>query len=121
MPRVKRGTLRTKKRRKILRATKGFFHKRKSHLREARQALFKAGQYAYRDRRKKKATFRALWHAQMNAALRAAGVSYSVFAHQLRTKNITLNRKMLALLAREQPNVFKKIVEFVRESPASTH
>jgi len=116
MPRVKRGTIHTKKRRKILRATKGFFHKRKSSLREARQALFKAGQYAYRDRRKKKAVFRALWHVQMNAALRAAGTTYSVFAHQLRTKNVTLNRKMLSTLAREQPLVFKKIVEFVRSA-----
>lgn len=115
MPRVKRGVLHTKKRRKILRATKGFFHKRKSRLREARQALFKAGQYAYRDRRKKKAAFRALWHAQMNAALRASGISYSAFAYQLRKKHVALNRKMLALLAREQPSVFKKVVEFVRK------
>lgn len=116
MPRVKRGTIHTKKRRKILRATKGFFHKRKSHLREARQALFKAGQYAYRDRRKKKAVFRALWHVQLNAALRPLGVSYSVFARQLRAKQVILNRKVLAELARERPEVFKKVVDFVRSA-----
>ncbi len=115
MARVKRGTLRTKKRRKILRATKGFLHKRKSRIREARQALFKAGQYAYRDRRKKKAIFRALWHVQMNAALRQAGTTYSVFMHQLRTKNVTLNRKMLAELAKTHPAAFRKVVSSVGE------
>lgn len=112
--RVKRGTLHTKKRRKLLRATKGFFHQRKSHLRQARQALFKAGQYAYRDRRKKKAVFRALWHAQLNAALRSHGLSYSVFAYQLRQKGVALNRKVLATVAQEQPTVFEKILAAIR-------
>lgn len=113
MPRVKRGTLHTKKRRKILRQTKGFFHARKSRLREARQALFKAGQYAYRDRRKKKAVFRALWHVQLNAALRPHGWSYSRFAHQLRVAKVTLNRNILARLAREHPALFDKVVNAV--------
>lgn len=112
--RVKRGPLHTKKRRKILRQTKGFFHRRKSHLREARQALLKAGQYAYRDRRKKKAVFRALWHVQLNAALRKGSeglspTSYSQFIHALHTKNVALNRKMLAEIAREYPGVFREI------------
>lgn len=113
MSRVKRGTLRTKKRRKILRAAKGFLHKRKSRIREARQALFKAGQYAYRDRRKKKTVFRALWHAQMNAALRLNGTTYSAFAHQLRVQNVILNRKICAELAREHPEVFTNVVSFL--------
>lgn len=117
MPRVKRGTIHVKRRRRILRAAKGFFHRRKSHLRQARQALFKAGQYAYRDRRKKKAEFRALWHIQMNAALRTMGLSYSTFAHALRKRGVTLNRKMLAELARRYPEIFKKIVEKVSEAP----
>lgn len=116
MPRVKRGTIHAKRRRRILRQTKGFFHHRKSHLREARQALFKAGQYAYRDRRKKKAIFRGLWHAQLNAALRSLGLSYSSFAHALRQKQVLVNRKMLAQLARDYPEVFTKIVREVRES-----
>lgn len=111
MPRVKRGTIHSKRRRRLLRQTKGFFHKRKSHLREARQALFKAGQYAYRDRRKKKAVFRALWHVQLNAAARQHGVSYSVLLHALKTKKIALNRKVLAELAREQPDVFGRILQ----------
>jgi len=116
MPRVKRGTLRTKRRRKILRQTRGFFHRRKSHLREARQALLKAGQYAYRDRRKKKAVFRGLWHAQLNAALRQHGRSYSTVAHDLRTRGVSLNRKMLAELAREHPDVLGIIVRGERAS-----
>jgi large subunit ribosomal protein L20 len=113
MPRVKRGTLHTKKRRKVLRQTKGFSHRRKSHLREARQALFKAGQYAYRDRRKKKAIFRGLWHVQLNAALRPLGLSYSAFANTLRQKSVLLNRKMLAQLARDTPELFVKVVQEV--------
>ena len=116
MPRVKRGTIHVKRRRRILRQTKGFFHHRKSHLREARQALFKAGQYAYRDRRKKKAEFRGLWHAQLNAALRPLGISYSVFAHALHEKQISLNRKMLAQIARDMPELFATIVREVRGS-----
>lgn len=118
MSRVKRGTLRTKRRRKILRQTKGFFHHRKSHLREARQALFKAGQYAYRDRRKKKAVFRGLWHAQLNAALRPLGLSYSVFANRLRQHHVALNRKVLAELAREQPDTLKAVVASVKNAPS---
>lgn len=116
MARIKRGTLRTKRRKKILRRAKGFFHRRKSHVREARQALIKAGQYAFRDRRKKKAVFRALWHVQLNAALRAEGVSYNTFMHLLKTKQIVLNRKMLVQLAQEHPEAFRTIVRNVRES-----
>ncbi len=85
-------------------------------MREARQALFKAGQYAYRDRRKKKAEFRGLWHAQLNAALRPLGISYSVFAHALHEKQISLNRKMLAQIARDMPELFATIVREVRGS-----
>lgn len=110
MPRVKRGTLHTKKRKKILRRTKGFFHRRKSHVREAKQALTKAGQYAYRDRRKKKGTFRRLWNTQISAALKADGQSYSVFLHELKRRNIAINRKMLAELARTRPAIFRSIL-----------
>lgn len=116
MSRIKRGTIHTKRRRRILRQTKGFFHRRKSHLREARQALFKAGQYAYRDRRKKKTAFRGLWQVQINAALRPLGLSYGTFMHALRQKNVTVNRKVLAELAREFPEAFRMIVRFSRES-----
>lgn len=113
MSRVKRGTIHVKRRRRVLRQTRGFFHHRKSHLREARQALFKAGQYAYRDRRKKKSDFRRLWQTQLNAALRTHGISYSVFAHRLRQQQVILNRKILAQLAKEHPAVLKNVVDLV--------
>jgi large subunit ribosomal protein L20 len=116
MPRVKRGTLHTKRRKRILKKAKGFLHRRKSHLRQAKQALIKAGQYAYRDRRKKKAVFRGLWNVQVSAALKPFGFSYSRWMHLLNVQKIALNRKMLARLANDRPEVFQKIVESVRES-----
>lgn len=114
MPRVKRGTLHTKRRKRILRKTKGFLHQRKSHVRQAKQALLKAGQYAYRDRRKKKAVFRGLWNTQLSAALRPEGFSYSRFIHTLKQRKVTLDRKVLARLANEAPEVFAKIITHVR-------
>lgn len=114
MPRVKRGTLHAKRRKKILRKAKGFFHRRKSHIRQAKQALLKAGQYAYRDRRKKKAAFRGLWNVQLSAALKPEGLSYSRFINLLKQRHIALNRKILAHLAGQHPDVFRKIVATVR-------
>jgi large subunit ribosomal protein L20 len=116
MPRVKRGPIHTKRRRNILRRARGFSHRRKSHLRQARQALTKAGQYAYRDRRKKKATFRALWNVQLSAALRPQGLSYSRFIALLKKRDIRLNRKVLARLAADAPEAFRTIVSRARES-----
>lgn len=110
MARVKRGTIHSKRRARILRSTKGFRGRRKSHLREARQALIKAGQYALRDRRKKKSVFRALWHVQLSAALREHGISYSKFMHHLHTQKIDVNRKMLTELANKQPDAFRALV-----------
>lgn len=110
MPRVKRGTIHAKRRRNILRQTKGFFHRRKTHLRAAREALTKAGQYALAHRRKKKGDFRQLWNQQLSAALKPEGVSYSVFISLAKKQNITLNRKMLVLLAQQKPAVFKQVV-----------
>lgn len=120
MPRVKRGTIHTKRRRKILRQTRGFFHQRKSHLRQARQALLKAGQYAYRDRRKKKTVFRALWHVQLNAAVRTHQLSYSAFMHALHQRKILVNRKVLAELAQQHQAVFRRIVETAQEALRNT-
>lgn len=114
MPRVKRGVLHTKRRKRVLRKAKGFFHRRKSHLRQAKQALLKAGQYAYRDRRKKKAAFRGLWNVQLSAALKPEGLSYSRFIYLLGKQRIALNRKILARLAGERPDVFRKIVASIR-------
>jgi large subunit ribosomal protein L20 len=115
MPRVKRGTIHAKRRRNILRQTKGFFHRRKSHLRAAREALTKAGQYAYAHRRKKKGDFRQLWNVQLSAALKPEGVSYSSFINLAKKQNVVLNRKMLVLLAQQKPTIFKQVVAEIKK------
>ena len=114
MTRVKRGKIALKRRRKILRQTKGFRWQRKSKERAAKEALLHAGVHAFHDRRKKKRNFRALWNIKINAAVRQLadkpGLSYSKFIHGLKKSGIALNRKMLAELAEKHPEVFKKIV-----------
>jgi len=114
MPRVKRGTHRIKRRKNILRRTKGFRWGRKSKITLAKTAATKAGAYAYRDRRQKKRDFRALWQIRISAAVRQYGLSYSRFMHGLAQKGIKLDRKALADLAATAPQVFAKIVEMVK-------
>ena len=114
MARVKRGTQVRKKRRKLFSQTKGFRHGRKNLVKQAGQALLKAKTYEYRDRRNKKRDFRALWIIRINAACRANGVKYSVFMKKLKDKKIELDRKILADLAANHPEEFKKIVEKVK-------
>lgn len=114
MPRVKRGKTSNKKRKKILRYTKGFRWGRKSKERAAKEALLHAWSHAFRGRKEKKRDFRALWNVKINAASRADGISYSKFIAALKKKNIKLDRKILADLAENKPQVFKKIVEFVK-------
>ena len=111
MTRVKRGKIALKRRRKILRQTKGFRWQRKSKERAAKEALLHAGVHAFHDRRKKKRNFRALWNIKINAAARDNGLSYSKLMHQLKKSGIGLNRKMLSELAEKHPEVFKKILE----------
>lgn len=111
MTRVKRGTTSLKRRRKILRQTKGFKWGRKSKERAAKEALLHAGAHAYYDRRKKKGVFRRLWQIKINAASRKHGISYSKFIDGLKKADIQLDRKILADLAENQPEVFEKIVE----------
>ncbi len=111
MPRVKRGTQHTKRRRNILARTKGMKWGRKSKLRLARVASLKAGAYAYRDRRNKKRVMRRLSQIRINAAVRGLGTSYSRFIHDLKTKNVELDRKVLSQIAQKYPNVFEKIVK----------
>ena len=115
MPRVKRGTIAHKRRKNILKFTKGFKWGRKSKFRLAKDALRHAWTHAYRDRRRKKRDFRRLWQIKINAASRENGLSYSRFTHQLKEKDIQLDRKILADLAEHHPKVFKKIVEKVKE------
>lgn len=111
MSRVKRGTLRTKKRRRILAKTKGYMWGRKSKVRLAKVAILKAGVNAYRDRRNKKRSFRRLWTVNLNAALRERGTTYSRFIAALHKSGIALDRKILADLAENHPKIFDKIVE----------
>lgn len=112
--RVKRGTVRHAKHKKIIKKAKGFQGRRKSVFKLAKQAVIKAGQYAYRDRRVKKREFRALWIIRINAFLSEKGLSYSQFIHKLSEKNIILNRKMLADFAKNEPKVMEKIVAEVK-------
>lgn len=111
MVRVKRGKIALKRRRNVLRQTKGFRWQRKSKERAAKEALLHAGVHAFHDRRKKKRNFRKLWNIKINAAARANGLSYSQLIHKLKKAGIGLNRKMLAELAEHHPEVFKTILQ----------
>lgn len=110
MPRVKRGTVHVKRRRNLLKRTKGFLGGRKSLMRAATTAANKAGQNAFRDRRDKKGVRRRLWNVQINAGARANGTKYSAFIDALKKKNVELDRKVLADLAANNPEVFTEVV-----------
>lgn len=114
MPRVKRGVMHSKRRKNVLKQTKGFRWGRKKLIKVAKTAAVKAGAYAYRDRRTKKRTARALWQVQLNAAVRQHGLSYSRFIAGLKQAKIEMDRKVLAELAEKHPNVFAKIVEKIK-------
>ena len=118
MSRVKRGTIANKKRKKVLKQTKGFRWDRKSKERAAKEALIHALSRQFRGRKEKKRTSRALWNVKINAGSRSAitdaPVKYSVLINALKKKNVGLNRKMLADLAEHEPAVFKKVIEFVK-------
>jgi large subunit ribosomal protein L20 len=111
MPRVKRGVTARARHKKVLALAKGFRGRRKNVFRIAKEAVMKAGQYAYRDRRNKKREFRRLWIARINAATRSAGVSYSRFIAGLKKANIELDRKVLADMAVNDPAGFTTVVE----------
>lgn len=114
MPRVKRGTMHTKRRRNLLKQTKGFYGGRKNLIKAASTAVLKAGQNAFRDRRDKKSNRRRLWNIQINAAARLNGTTYSRLIDALKKKNVELDRKVLADLANNNPEVFTKVVESVK-------
>ncbi|MBI2035229.1 MAG: 50S ribosomal protein L20 [Candidatus Liptonbacteria bacterium] len=114
MTRVKRGTIAAKKRKKILKYTKGFRWGRKSKERAAKEALLHAWTHAFRGRKEKKRDLRTLWQVKINAAARKNGVTYSRFINALMRANVGLDRKILADLAENYPKVFKVIVEKVK-------
>ena len=110
MSRIKRGTTTHAKHKRILKDAKGYFGRRKNTIRIARQAVEKAGQYAYRDRKAKKRTFRALWIQRINAAVRAEGLTYGQFMHGLKLAGVELDRKVLADLAMNEGASFSTII-----------
>ena len=114
MPRVKRGVIAHARHKKILALAKGFRGRRKNVFRIAKQAVMKAGQYAYRDRRTRKRVFRQLWIARINAASRGQGLTYSRFMAGLKKANIEIDRKVLSDMAINDPAGFSSIVDKVK-------
>ena len=114
MPRANSTVPRKQKHKKIIKSAKGYFGTRKSNYRTAKDAVQKAWQYAYRDRRTNKRNFRKLWIIRINAAVRQHGLSYSKFIAGLKEKNIELNRKSLAYMAVHDPDGFSEIVNSVK-------
>jgi large subunit ribosomal protein L20 len=118
MPRVKRGVTARARHKKVLTQAAGYRGRRNAVYRIAKEAVMKAGQYAYRDRRAKKSVFRALWIARINAAVREQGMSYSVFMNGLKKASIDIDRKVLADLAVHDKAAFTKIAEQAKASLA---
>jgi large subunit ribosomal protein L20 len=115
MPRVKRGVRAHARHKKILKKAKGYYGARSRIFRAAKQAVIKAGQYAFRDRRQKKRQFRALWIIRINAAVRQNGMSYSRFMNGLKKAGIEIDRKILADLAVSDKTAFKAIVDKIKD------
>ena len=111
MARTKRGVVSRAKHKKVLKSVKGQYGRRKNTIRIARQAMEKAMQYAYRDRRNKKREFKSLWIQRINAGVRSEGLTYSRFIHGLNKSGIKLDRKILAEIAYDNPEAFKTIVK----------
>ena len=119
MSRVKRGVTAHAKHKKVYKAAKGYYGRRKNTIRVAKQAVEKAGQYAFRDRKRKKRTFRALWIQRINAAVRPFGMTYSVFINGLKKASIELDRKVLADMAVFDKAAFAAIVKQVKAAVAA--
>ncbi|MEA2936011.1 MAG: large subunit ribosomal protein [Variibacter sp.] len=116
MARVKRGVTSHAKHKKVLKAAKGYYGRRKNTIRIAKQAVEKAAQYAYRDRKRRKRTFRALWIQRLNAAVRPFGLTYSRFIAGLDKAGVLVDRKVLSDLAIREPAAFQMIVEKAKAS-----
>jgi large subunit ribosomal protein L20 len=114
MARVKRGILVAKKHRKIKKAVKGYSQIRRSSIKKAKEAILKAGQHSYFDRKKKKGNFRKLWILKINAACKLNGISYREFIYLLKQNKIEMNRKVLSQLAEKHPEIFEEIVGQVK-------
>ena len=109
--RVKTGTVRHRRHKKLLKQARGFYSGRRKHFRKAKEQLERSLVYAYRDRRQKKRDFRRLWIVRINAAARLNGMNYSTFMHGLKLANIELDRKILADMAMNAPESFTKVAD----------
>ena len=116
MSRVKRGVVANQRHKKVLKKAKGYYGARSRVYRVAKQAVIKAGQYAYRDRRQRKREMRQLWIARINAATRLAGLSYSRFMHGLKIAGIELDRKILSDMAIFNPDAFAELVSQAKQA-----
>ena len=121
MPRIKRGVTTRAKHKRILDQAKGYRGRRKNTIRIARQAVEKAGQYAYRDRKVKKRSFRALWIQRINAAARLHGLTYGRFMDGIKKAGIDLDRKILADMAANEPEAFKALAETAKKHHSNPH
>jgi large subunit ribosomal protein L20 len=119
MSRVKRSVHARKKRRKVLNEAKGYYGRKHSSYRFAKEQVQRSGMYAYRDRRNRKREFRRLWIVRINAAARAEGSSYSELMHGLKEAGVEVNRKMLADIAVNDRDAFRRFVELAREGAAA--
>jgi large subunit ribosomal protein L20 len=113
MARVKRGVMRHKRHKKLLKKAKGYFQRKRNVFKNAHEQVMKSGQYAFRDRRAKKRDFRRLWIVRLSGALSSHGVKYSQFIHALGEKGVTVNRKMLSEMAIHDPKGFESMVKSV--------
>ncbi len=120
MPRVRKGAARAKQRKRILRAARGYYGTNHLHKYRARNAVLRAGRYAYRDRRNRKRDLRALWITRITAACRMRGTRYSLFLNGLKRSGILLNRKMLSQLAIEEPKLFDGLVALAVKATRAT-
>ncbi len=119
MARVKRGVTAHAKHKKVLKAAKGYYGRRKNTIRVAKQAVEKANQYAFRDRKRRKRTFRALWIQRLNAAVREFGLTYSRFIDGLAKAGVAVDRKVLSDLAIREPDAFQAIVDRAKAALAA--
>ena len=116
MPRVKTSTARNKRKKKLMKEARGYFGGRSKLYRPAKDAVERGWEYAYRDRRRRKRDFRALWISRINAAARENGLSYSRFINGLRNAGVELNRKVLADLAVREPAAFAELAQLARKN-----
>jgi large subunit ribosomal protein L20 len=115
MTRIKRGVIKRKKHKKVLKETKGYYGSHSRSYRLAKEELFKSLSYSYRDRKNRKRTFRELWIIRINAAARSNGISYNEFISGLKLANIEINRKMLSEIAVNDPGAFQKLAEMAKK------